>query len=103
MQEAAEWTGPDAALGADWPRAGEVVFSDVSMRYRPGTPLVLDGVSLRMAPGEKVGVCGRTGAGKSSLIVALFRQRPLLPPFPLPQMWLADVLRQGLCSLTTRS
>lgn len=43
------------------------------MKYRPGLPLVLDDISLDIIPGHKVGVCGRTGAGKSSLMLALFR------------------------------
>ena len=42
-------------------------------RYREGLDLVLKGVSLRIKPREKIGICGRTGAGKSSLTLALFR------------------------------
>jgi ATP-binding cassette subfamily C (CFTR/MRP) protein 1 len=43
------------------------------LRYRPGLPLVLKGVSFEVAPGKKVGLVGRTGSGKSSLLLALFR------------------------------
>eukprot|EP00501_MAST-03F_sp_TOSAG23-6_P002017 GSMAST32.ASY1.ANO1.2102.1 assembled CDS len=46
---------------------------DVQLRYRPGLPLALRGVSVAINGGEKIGVCGRTGAGKSSLLVALYR------------------------------
>ncbi|KAL0958936.1 hypothetical protein HGRIS_014252 [Hohenbuehelia grisea] len=56
-----------------WPEKGEIVFSDVKFGYREGLPLVLKGVSFQIRPGEKVGIVGRTGAGKSSLIQALFR------------------------------
>ncbi|KAJ7607493.1 multidrug resistance-associated ABC transporter [Roridomyces roridus] len=56
-----------------WPEKGEISFNDVEMSYRPGLPLVLQGVSFDIRAGEKVGVVGRTGAGKSSLIQALFR------------------------------
>ncbi len=64
---------PAARPPAEWPAAGQVVFSGVRMRYAPGLPEVLRGVSFTLAPGEKVGVVGRTGAGKSSLVTALFR------------------------------
>lgn len=43
------------------------------MRYRPGLPLVLRGLTVRVEPESRVGVVGRTGAGKSSLINCLFR------------------------------
>jgi ATP-binding cassette subfamily C (CFTR/MRP) protein 1 len=57
----------------EWPSAGAIAIRDLRMRYREGLPLVLDGVSLDIRGGEKVGVVGRTGAGKSSLMVGLFR------------------------------
>jgi len=62
-----------APLPADWPARGEVVFQSVAMRYREGLDLVLRDVTVKIAGGHKIGVCGRTGAGKSSLIAALFR------------------------------
>ncbi|KIJ49226.1 hypothetical protein M422DRAFT_225864 [Sphaerobolus stellatus SS14] len=56
-----------------WPTKGAISFNDVSLAYRPGLPLVLKGVSFEIKGGEKVGVVGRTGAGKSSLLQALLR------------------------------
>lgn len=55
-----------------WPLKGEIELKNASMRYRDG-PMVLKNISLRVRAGEKVGVCGRTGSGKSSLMVLLFR------------------------------
>ena len=68
-------TEPSAALGlpADWPTKGKLEVDDLSLRYRPGLPLVLKNLTFTVNPGEKVGVCGRTGSGKSSMFVALFR------------------------------
>ena len=56
-----------------WPREGGIEFRNYSTRYRQGMDLVLKKVSFEVLPGEKVGIVGRTGAGKSSLTLALFR------------------------------
>ncbi|KAI3740119.1 hypothetical protein L2E82_30538 [Cichorium intybus] len=56
-----------------WPSSGLVEFENVGFRYRPGLPPVLHGVSFSVLPTEKVGIVGRTGAGKSTMINALFR------------------------------
>jgi ABC-type multidrug transport system fused ATPase/permease subunit len=63
-------------LPAKWPASGCVEFDDVWMQYRDN-PAVLRGISFKTGPGERVGICGRTGAGKSSLMMALFRINPL--------------------------
>lgn len=56
-----------------WPSKGAVSFNNYSTRYRPGLDLVLKNVNLSIKSHEKIGVVGRTGAGKSSLTLALFR------------------------------
>jgi ATP-binding cassette subfamily C (CFTR/MRP) protein 1 len=68
---------PDEVPGKDpepgsWPKSGAIEFSNASLRYRDG-PLVLKELSFSVKAGEKIGVCGRTGSGKSSLMIALFR------------------------------
>ncbi|XP_043864283.1 ATP-binding cassette sub-family C member 4 isoform X2 [Drosophila mojavensis] len=56
-----------------WPQHGKIEFRDMSLRYDPNGLAVLNHLNLVIEPGWKVGVVGRTGAGKSSLIGALFR------------------------------
>lgn len=64
---------PDAAPAANWPSQGAIEFINYGTRYRDDLEKVLNGVTFSIQPGEKVGVVGRTGAGKSSLALALFR------------------------------
>ena len=68
----AEWES-DEPPAEGWPEEGQVTFADYGMRYREGLPLSIKGLDCRISGGEKVGIVGRTGAGKSSLTVALFR------------------------------
>ncbi|KAF9404130.1 hypothetical protein BGZ94_004348 [Podila epigama] len=63
---------PESKPEPSWPSQGAISFNNVSMRYRPELPRVLRDVSFDIQAGHKVGVVGRTGAGKSSLIQALF-------------------------------
>lgn len=69
-EEAPEHT---VEVPAAWPEKGEITFDGVEMRYRAGLPLVLRGLDMRVAGGERIGIVGRTGAGKSSIMSALFR------------------------------
>ncbi|KAJ2846921.1 hypothetical protein GGI22_006120, partial [Coemansia erecta] len=57
----------------DWPQAGKIEFSNFSMKYRQDLEYALKDINLTIFPGEKVGIVGRTGAGKTSLARCLFR------------------------------
>lgn len=57
----------------NWPSSGTVEFRNAAMRYRPGLPLVLKNLSITIPGGSRIGIVGRTGAGKSSITSALFR------------------------------
>jgi ABC-type multidrug transport system fused ATPase/permease subunit len=64
----------------NWPAQGRIVFHNVSMSHskEPHAPLALRHISLTIESGEKIGIVGRTGAGKSSLIQTLFRMGTLV-------------------------
>ncbi|KAK1124889.1 hypothetical protein K0M31_006239 [Melipona bicolor] len=72
LPKEASWTS-DAPPPVDWPKHGQVTLNNVSMKYDKEEAPVLKNLNLTIEAGWKVGVVGRTGAGKSSLISALFR------------------------------
>uniref|UniRef100_A0A1I8JE23 ABC-type glutathione-S-conjugate transporter n=1 Tax=Macrostomum lignano TaxID=282301 RepID=A0A1I8JE23_9PLAT len=72
LETEAPWT-TDSLPPSGWPSRGRVEFCNYATRYRPGLDLVLQGISVSFEPGHKVGIVGRTGAGKSSLTLGLFR------------------------------
>lgn len=62
-----------APVRPTWPEHGAIQYEAVKMRYREDLPLVIDGFSLQISGGEKIGIVGRTGAGKSTILSTLFR------------------------------
>ncbi|KAJ7224728.1 P-loop containing nucleoside triphosphate hydrolase protein [Mycena haematopus] len=62
-----------AVITDAWPSAGSLTFSDFSMKYRDDLPQALNNLSFSIQGGVKIGICGRTGSGKSSTVLALFR------------------------------
>ncbi|KAL2758487.1 hypothetical protein ACRALDRAFT_1075065 [Sodiomyces alcalophilus JCM 7366] len=85
---------------AGWPAEGAVTLDHYSARYRSDLGLVLDDVSVDIRPGEKIGVVGRTGAGKSSLALALFRI--LEPVTGTAHIDGVDISAMGLADLRSR-
>lgn len=80
-----------------WPETGNVEFQNVYLKYRPTTDLVLHDLSFKVQAGEKVGVVGRTGAGKSTIaisisrIVELFKGSILLDGLDISHVPLAEL------------
>eukprot|EP00927_Polykrikos_kofoidii_P005482 TRINITY_DN12171_c1_g1_i1.p1 TRINITY_DN12171_c1_g1~~TRINITY_DN12171_c1_g1_i1.p1 ORF type:complete len:1315 (+),score=177.47 TRINITY_DN12171_c1_g1_i1:97-4041(+) len=66
-------TIPSVTLELEWPSKGELEFHAVQLRYRPHLPLVLRDVSFKVSPGQRAGLIGRTGSGKSSCMLAILR------------------------------
>eukprot|EP00095_Tigriopus_kingsejongensis_P006313 snap_masked-scaffold61_size441589-processed-gene-3.13 protein:Tk06313 transcript:snap_masked-scaffold61_size441589-processed-gene-3.13-mRNA-1 annotation:"abc transporter" len=69
----ADWDKDEDLNHPQFPSEGQIEFTQYQTRYREGLDLVLKDVSMKIQPREKIGICGRTGAGKSSLTLALFR------------------------------
>ncbi len=57
----------------EWPENGAITLRNLEMRYRPETPLVLKGLNVSIGAGERIGVVGRTGSGKSSMLLVFMR------------------------------
>ncbi|EJD45804.1 ABC transporter [Auricularia subglabra TFB-10046 SS5] len=72
VEQEAAYDLPEHKPPPTWPAEGRIELNDVKMAYRPGLPLVLKGITMSTKPSEKIGVVGRTGAGKSSIML-LFR------------------------------
>jgi len=64
---------PENRPPTSWPQEGRIDLQDLKIRYRPNAPLVLKGITCTFSAGNKIGVVGRTGSGKSTLISSLFR------------------------------
>lgn len=68
-----EWRNERTKPEKTWPENGHISFERYSVKYREGLDDVLKELSIDIQPGEKIGIVGRTGAGKSSLTLGLFR------------------------------
>ncbi|XP_048588131.1 multidrug resistance-associated protein 1 [Nematostella vectensis] len=68
-----DWEIEDHRPPDGWPNTGNIKIDSLDLRYRESLPLALKDISCDIQPGEKIGIVGRTGAGKSSLSLALFR------------------------------
>ena len=89
----------DSVPPPDWPQSGEIEFQDVSLSYAEGEREVLKGINFKTRKHEKIGIVGRTGAGKSSLLTALFR---LAEPSGSIVIDGVEILNIGLDQLRTK-
>nr|AYM45159.1 ATP-binding cassette subfamily C member 1 [Carassius auratus] len=72
-EKEAEWRSENSTLPAGWPTTGHIEIRNFGLRYRDDLELAISDISVNIEGGEKVGIVGRTGAGKSSLTLGLFR------------------------------
>jgi len=94
----------------EWPQKGSITLTNLKMRYRPETPLVLKGLNVTIGAGERVGIVGRTGSGKSSMLLILMRLvEPFLSEEDLEKKYDAplmidnlDCMRMGLFDLRSK-
>ncbi len=68
-----EWSIKETKPSLEWPQNGEIKIENYSVKYRDNLDNVLNDMNAQIKPGEKIGIVGRTGAGKSSLTLSLFR------------------------------
>ncbi|KAK2460902.1 hypothetical protein APHAL10511_007372 [Amanita phalloides] len=73
IEEEAPHELPATKPAPSWPAEGQIELEKVFLAYRPGLPAVLKGITMSVNGGEKIGIVGRTGAGKSSVMTALYR------------------------------
>jgi len=90
----------DVELPEDCPSKGEIEFDHYSTRYRKDLDLVLKDLNFKVSGQEKIGICGRTGAGKSSLSMSLFRI--IEPAEGTIRIDGVDISKIGLHDLRTR-
>ncbi|CAD6626380.1 HN1_G0035860.mRNA.1.CDS.1 [Saccharomyces cerevisiae] len=96
----ASYRKPEMTPPESWPSMGEIIFENVDFAYRPGLPIVLKNLNLNIKSGEKIGICGRTGAGKSTIMSALYRLneltagRILIDNVDISQLGLFDLRRK---------
>ena len=99
IQNEADWSS-QSPPSDHWPDFGGVEFKNYAMRYREGLDLVLKSIGANVKGGEKVGIVGRTGAGKSSFTIALFRLvEPAHGSIMIDNL---DVTKMGLHELRTK-
>ncbi|XP_030057237.1 ATP-binding cassette sub-family C member 4 [Microcaecilia unicolor] len=90
LEKEADWESPKRPP-VDWPHQGMIMFENVSFTYSLDGPMVLKHLTALIRSKEKVGIVGRTGAGKSSLISALFRLAE-----PKGRIWIDNILTSEL-------
>lgn len=99
LPQEAPWTN-SVEVNKEWPKDGIIEFKDFEVRYREGLDLVLKGISFVCNSQEKIGIVGRTGAGKSSMTLSLFRLiEAASGKIVIDDINIADI---GLHSLRTR-
>ncbi|CAG7834524.1 unnamed protein product [Allacma fusca] len=73
VPQEADWEKPENKPVDSWPDKGGIVFKNFQTQYRPGQNFTIKNITCSIEPGEKVGIVGRTGSGKSSLTLGIFR------------------------------
>lgn len=107
LQEKPKILSNDVSL-FEWPSKGHIKFVNYSTRYRPTTDIVLDNINIEITQGEKIGVVGPSGSGKSSIVQALFRLiEPIKGTIYIDNIDITSIglkhLRESLCVIPQES